>query len=256
MSERPAGRVAAAGVDRASVLRFASEIVAWVATPWALAGHSPVLAGVALLLLIGLPAVFATPGDKVKVVVPVPGQVTIGLVVVQLVAAVVSAWAAWPVPVAVLVSALVGATVYTELPRWRHLVGGDLRLTGAPHVANEVAVFVLEALGLAVLAWWGAQTGGGLFVRLLLGIGMPLVAAALWGAVASPRAKAPTARILVAKAVIVGAESVCLGALGHRGLAIAFGVITAASTIAAALDRETVTGGASDPRREDTSSPA
>src|SRR4051794_40109903 len=97
-SERP---------DGSSVPRFASEIVAWIATPWALAAHSPVLAGAALLLLIGLPAVFVTPGDKTKVLVAVPGWVTVGLVVLQLVAAMFASWAAWPVPVALLVWLLV-----------------------------------------------------------------------------------------------------------------------------------------------------
>ncbi|MGH1553345.1 hypothetical protein ACRAWF_19455 [Streptomyces sp. L7] len=41
--------------------------------PWALAGHSRVLAVLSLVVLIGLPAVFATPGDKQRAVVPVAG---------------------------------------------------------------------------------------------------------------------------------------------------------------------------------------
>src|SRR5437588_438911 len=65
-SERPAGGGSAARPDGSSALRFAAELVAWIAAPWALATHSPVLAGVVLLLLIGLPTVFATPGDKTK----------------------------------------------------------------------------------------------------------------------------------------------------------------------------------------------
>src|SRR6185312_14015700 len=71
--EHPAYRAEVPRIEAPGALRFATEIVAWVATPWALAAHSPVLAGVALLLLIGLPTVFVTPGDKVKVVVPVSG---------------------------------------------------------------------------------------------------------------------------------------------------------------------------------------
>src|SRR3954451_23557330 len=103
VNERPECDRAETRPDRSSVPRFASEIVAWIATPWALAAHSPVLAGAALLLLIGLPAVFATPGDKAAVVVAVPGHVTVALVVAQLAAAVLASWAAWPVPVALLV---------------------------------------------------------------------------------------------------------------------------------------------------------
>ncbi|MDW6060093.1 hypothetical protein SAZ11_21365 [Streptomyces sp. FXJ1.4098] len=44
----------------ASVLRFAVELVAWVATPWALLGHSWLLAALSVVLLIGLPTCFST----------------------------------------------------------------------------------------------------------------------------------------------------------------------------------------------------
>jgi hypothetical protein len=109
---------------RASVLRFATELVAWIATPWALWPHSWMLAVLAVLVLIGLPTVFSTPGDKANVIVPVPGPVTILLVLLQLAAAVVSAWWIWPVWAAVLVSLLAGATLVTERPRWRWLLAG------------------------------------------------------------------------------------------------------------------------------------
>lgn len=109
--------------DLPSALRFLTELVAWVATPWALAPHSVVLAVASVVLLIGLPTVFATPGDKRQVIVPVPGLVTVALVLLQLVAAVLAAWVAWPRPVAVAVAVtvLAAATVVTELPRWRRL---------------------------------------------------------------------------------------------------------------------------------------
>jgi hypothetical protein len=234
--ERPASE---ARLDGSSVLRFAAEIVAWVATPWALASHSPVLAGAALLLLIGLPAVFATPGDKAQVLVAVPGYVTVGFVVVQLFAAVTAAWAAWPLPVALLVWVLVLATVHAELPRWRRLTGGDLVVTGPAHLVNEALAFLMELLALAALAWWGAVTGSGLFLSLLLGIGLPLVAAVLWGATASPKARVrlPLAYVLAVKAVVFGAAMLALDGLGHRTLAILYGVLAAANTVVATLDR-------------------
>lgn len=108
-----------------SVLRFATELVAWIATPWWLAGTSWLLSAASLLVLIGLPTVFATPGDrngKGAGAVPVPGYVTIGMVLLQLLAAVVSAWALWPAWAAVCVSALAGAALVTEQPRWRWLL--------------------------------------------------------------------------------------------------------------------------------------
>ena len=106
----------------ASALRFLTELVAWVATPWALWSVSWPLAILAVAVLIGLPTVFATPGDKRQVLVPVPGYGTILLVLLQLVAAVISAWVVWPAVVAVAVSVLAAATAVTEVPRWKRLL--------------------------------------------------------------------------------------------------------------------------------------
>lgn len=113
----------------ASGLRFTTELVAWIATPWALAGHSWLLAALSVVLLIGLPTLFSTPGDKAHVIIPVPGYGTIALVLLQLVAAVVSSWVAWPVWAAVVVTVLAAAALAAEQPRWRQLA----RLGGARH---------------------------------------------------------------------------------------------------------------------------
>ena len=104
------------------MFRFATELVAWVATPWALWSRSVPLAVLSVVVLIGLPTIFATPGDKRQVIVAVPGFVTIVLVVVQIVAAVAAAWAVWHAFAAALVSVLAVVTVVLELPRWRWLL--------------------------------------------------------------------------------------------------------------------------------------
>lgn len=114
-----------------SILRFGTELVAWVAAPWALADYSVVLAVAAVVVLVGLPTVFSTPGDKKHALVPVPGAVTIGLVVLQLVAAVLGSWLAWQPWLAVLVTALALVTVLAELPRWRWLLHAPGRIRGA-----------------------------------------------------------------------------------------------------------------------------
>jgi hypothetical protein len=108
----------------ASALRFTTELVAWVATPWALWHTSIPLAIASVVVLIGLPTVFGTPGDKKQVMVAVGGWVTIGLVVLQLVAAAISAYAIWPLGVAIVVWVLAAACVVTEQPRWRWLAKG------------------------------------------------------------------------------------------------------------------------------------
>ncbi len=107
------------------MLRFATEIVAWVATPWALADYSWLLAVLSVVVLIGLPTVLSTPGDKANVIVAVPGPVTILLVLLQLAAAVVLSWVAWPLWAALVVSAMAAATLVTERPRWRWLISPE-----------------------------------------------------------------------------------------------------------------------------------
>lgn len=110
--------------DARGALRFLSELIAWVAAPWALWPHSPALAMGAVVLLIGLPTVFSTPGDRPGggILVPVPGTVTILLVLLQLVAATAAAWVilAWWAGATVTTLCLI--VVVTEQPRWRRLV--------------------------------------------------------------------------------------------------------------------------------------
>ncbi|MCX5402667.1 hypothetical protein OHA37_02060 [Streptomyces sp. NBC_00335] len=110
----------------ADPLRFLSMLAAWVATPWALAPYSVPLAVAAVLLLLATLALFGTPGDngmtREQILVPVPGVVTISLALLQLVAAVVSSWAAWPTWAAVAVTVLASASLIAEQPRWRLLL--------------------------------------------------------------------------------------------------------------------------------------
>ncbi|MFX0575417.1 hypothetical protein [Nocardia nepalensis] len=113
------------------MLRFTVELIAWIATPWAVAARfdSVFLAVLSVVVLIGLPTVFSTPGDKKQVLLAAPGWVTIALVVLQLVAAVLSAWVIWPSWIAVVVLVLAVLTVIAELPRWCWLwrAGGRLK---------------------------------------------------------------------------------------------------------------------------------
>ena len=106
-------------------LRFLAELVAWVAVPWALWFHSPVLAIAAVLVLVVPPAVFGTAGDRPGGDPPVaaPGAVTIASVLAHLVGAVAAAWILWPTAVAIVVTVLCVAVVVSEQPRWRALVG-------------------------------------------------------------------------------------------------------------------------------------
>lgn len=113
-------------------VRFAAELVTMVVVPVAIWPHSIALAVVSVLVLIGAPAVFRTPGDRPggDGPVAVPGVVTILVLVLSLTAGVVCAWLVWPWWAATAVTALCLAVVVTEQPRWRALTTGRRRSHG------------------------------------------------------------------------------------------------------------------------------
>lgn len=92
--------------DARGALRFLTELIAWVTVPWALWPHSIAVAiGAVVVLLIGLSALFNTPGDRPgggAPLIAVPGIVAILLVLIQLAAATAAAWVVWPWWVATL----------------------------------------------------------------------------------------------------------------------------------------------------------
>ncbi|GAA1663456.1 hypothetical protein GCM10009830_05970 [Glycomyces endophyticus] len=106
---------------RAAALRFLTEIGAWAAIGTA-AAHVHLALGIAAVVAIAIPAVFATPGDKPTAAVPVPGPATILILAATMAAGVAAAWAAWPWWAAALLSALALASLWAELPRWRWLL--------------------------------------------------------------------------------------------------------------------------------------
>jgi len=105
-------------------LRVLTELIAWAGAAWALWPHSIPLAIGAVVLLIGLPALFGTPGDRPGggPLVPVPGVVSILLVLMQLAAATAAAWVLGPLWAAAAVTVLCLIVPVTEQPRWRRLL--------------------------------------------------------------------------------------------------------------------------------------
>ena len=72
--------------------------------------------------------------------------------------------------------------------------------------ANDVVAFLVEVLVLVLLAWAGFSADASWLLRVLLGVGLPVVAAALWGLFAAPRARVSSEPLrLVTKVVVLGA---------------------------------------------------
>lgn len=97
---------------------------------------------------------------------------------------------------------------------------------------NEGLAFLLEVLALVALGYWGWHTGSGTPVKVLLVIGVPLLAAVLWGLFAAPRARfrVPLGAVLAVKALVFGAATAALYATGHPVLGTVFAVVVGANT--------------------------
>lgn len=94
---------------------------------------------------------------------------------------------------------------------------------------NLVLRFVLELALLAAFGYWGFKTGGRLPARWLLGIGVPLLAAMIWGMFLSPKASLPLEAPLrlAIELVLFGLAAAALYASGHPGWAAALPVLWA-----------------------------
>jgi hypothetical protein len=105
------------------------------------------------------------------------------------------------------------------------------------YLANESFAFVLEIAALAALGWRGFAHDG--FIRVVLGLGTPLLAAVIWGLFAAPKAtvRLPLPAVLAVKAVVFGAAALALYAVGHPVLAAVFAVVVVLNTTAATVTR-------------------
>jgi hypothetical protein len=105
-------------------LRFLTELIAWIAGPWAVTLVSSWLLLPAIILLVGLPAVFSTTNDKHKVIVPTPGPVRVGIEMFLYAVAIIAPWFVWSTIASVIATGVVIAALVTGIPRMKWLLDG------------------------------------------------------------------------------------------------------------------------------------
>jgi hypothetical protein len=105
-------------------LRFLSELIAWIAGPWAVALVSNWFVLPAIIVLVGLPSVFSTTNDKRKVVVPTPGPVRVGIELFLYAVAIIAPWFVWSTAASAISTGFVIAALVTGIPRMLWLMDG------------------------------------------------------------------------------------------------------------------------------------
>jgi hypothetical protein len=92
--------------------------------------------------------------------------------------------------------------------------------------------FLAELGALAALAVWGWSAGGSTATRLLLAVGVPAVAAVLWGLFAAPRAVVHVLAVTVlVKIAVFGGAALALLAVGRPGLAVGLAAAALLSSV-------------------------
>lgn len=92
---------------------------------------------------------------------------------------------------------------------------------------NLAVRFLLELCLLAAVGYWGFKTQSSWFMKILLGIGLPVLIAVLWGMFIAPKATHPLsgASYMTVELVLLALGSLALFASGKPTLAWAYTVV-------------------------------
>jgi len=97
---------------------------------------------------------------------------------------------------------------------------------------NDIVAFFVEVAAILALGVWGFRAGSGTVTTLLLGLGIPAVAIALWSLFAAPKSvfTMPMAGLAV-KVLVLGAAALASFTLLPVGWAIAFTVLVTVNAL-------------------------
>ncbi|MDD9965348.1 MAG: DUF2568 domain-containing protein [Myxococcales bacterium] len=115
-----------------SGLRFLSELITWTVGPWVVWQSSPGLGVAAGIVLVALPSVFSTPGDKNTIVVATPGPVRLAIELLLYAVGALGPWLVWSLPVSLLCTSVIAASIITGIPRLLWLFRGAKSPAPAP----------------------------------------------------------------------------------------------------------------------------
>ena len=92
---------------------------------------------------------------------------------------------------------------------------------------NVAVRFLLELCMLAIFSYWGFRTGDRTLTKMLLGIGSPILFAAIWGLFLAPKSahRLPDPWLLLLELVLFALATLALYDTGQVALTVAFGAI-------------------------------
>ena len=92
---------------------------------------------------------------------------------------------------------------------------------------NLLVRFLLELCMLAAVGYWAFKTQAGWGMKILLGIGLPVMIAVLWGLFVAPKAMYPLNAIphLVVSLILLGSGAVALSVSGNLTLGRMYAII-------------------------------
>jgi len=105
---------------------------------------------------------------------------------------------------------------------------------------NLAVRFLLELCMLAAVGYWGFTTQSGWGIKLMLGIGLPLLIAVIWGLFVAPKAIYPLGGIphLLLALILLGSGAVALFASGNPTLGWVYAIILIANQVLLVLWRQ------------------
>lgn len=93
--------------------------------------------------------------------------------------------------------------------------------------------FLAEVAGIAAIAYWGFGLDSALPVRLLAGVGLPLLVILVWGLFVAPKSAVPVAEPVkaVLAVIVMGLAALALAGAGQPGLAAAYFVVVCVNAV-------------------------
>jgi Protein of unknown function (DUF2568). len=94
--------------------------------------------------------------------------------------------------------------------------------------ANLALTFFMELAILAAFGYWGIQTGQGILLKIVLGIGAPAIFVVIWSLFGAPKSVWPLQdlQLLTLRGVLSGIAVIALLTTSHRTLGITFALVT------------------------------